>query len=173
MLAAVFAFLSSLGWQEMFLLLVIGILLYGRNLPEAGRSLGRVAAQLRRGWQEFKDQMNRDADLTEMKKTLHDTAHEMRKVADVPRALRDPAGAVKQLAKDALISTPQEVAQEPAADAEHPSEAEHAAEAKRASEPKHPPEPKHTADAEHPSEAKHPSGAKHPSEASYTAEPPA
>lgn len=147
MLAAVFAFLSSLGWQEMMLLLVIGILLYGRNLPEAGRSLGRVAAQLRRGWQEFKDQMNRDADLAEMKRTLHDTAHEVRKVADVPRALRDPAGAVKQLAKDALISPAEEVAQKPAAEAAR--------------------------DPERAAEAEPPSGTKHPSEARYTAEPPA
>jgi sec-independent protein translocase protein TatA len=104
----VIAFLSSLGWQEMLLLLVIGILLYGRNLPEAGRSLGRVAAQLRRGFQEFKDQMNRDADLREMKKTLHDTANEVRRVADVPRALRDPGSTMRQFAKDALADPPVE-----------------------------------------------------------------
>jgi Sec-independent protein translocase protein TatA len=45
----VIAFLPTLGWQEMCLLLVIGLLLYAHELPEAGRSLGRLAARMTRG----------------------------------------------------------------------------------------------------------------------------
>lgn len=100
------AFLPNIGAQEMVLLLVIGLLLYGRNLPEAGRSLGRVAAQLRRGWQEFKDQMDRDGDLREVKKTLQGTAHELRRVADVPRAIADPRRAIQDAAREALANEP-------------------------------------------------------------------
>jgi sec-independent protein translocase protein TatA len=98
----VIGFLSSLGWEELLLLVVIGILLYGRNLPDAGRSLGRVVAQLRRGFQDFKDQMNRDADLREMKQTFQDTAQQVRRVVDVPRAIRNPATSLQNIAKDAL-----------------------------------------------------------------------
>ena len=64
------AFLPSLGWPEMFLLIVIGLLLYGRNLPQAGRSFGRFVGQLRRGFQQFKDQMDRDESLREVRKTM-------------------------------------------------------------------------------------------------------
>lgn len=98
----VIAFLPSIGYQEMFLILVIGLLLYGRNLPEAGRSLGRVAAQLRRGWHEFKDQMDRDGDLREVKKSLQGTAEELRRVAQVPRAIADPKRAIRDLASEAM-----------------------------------------------------------------------
>jgi Sec-independent protein translocase protein TatA len=104
MLRPVFAFLPSLGFQEMFVLLVIGLLLYGRNLPEAGRNLGRMAAQFRRGFQDFKDQMNRDADLREMKRTLQDTTQELRRAGDVQRAAADPARAFRDLTNEAHSS---------------------------------------------------------------------
>jgi sec-independent protein translocase protein TatA len=100
----VIAFFPSLGWQEMFLLLVIGLLLYGRNLPEAGRSLGRVAAQMKRGFQEFKDQMDRDGSMREVKKTFQETTGELRRVAEVPRALANPTGALRDLANEAMSS---------------------------------------------------------------------
>jgi len=100
----VFAFLPSLGFQEMVLLVIVGLLLYGRNLPEAGRALGKVAAQFRRGFQEFKDQLDREGDLSEMKKTLKSTAQELRNVAAVPRAGIDPTRALRDLTNEALSS---------------------------------------------------------------------
>lgn len=114
--AVVIAFFPSLGWQEMLLLLVIGLLLYGRNLPEAGRSLGRVAAQMKRGFQEFKDQMDRDGNLREVKKTFQETTGELRRISEVPRALANPAGAMRDLANEAM-SSPMPDAKEPDAHA--------------------------------------------------------
>jgi sec-independent protein translocase protein TatA len=104
--AAVFAFFPSLGWEEMFLLLVIGLLLYGRNLPEAGRNLGKVLAQLKRGFDDFKQQLNRDADLREMKDSLKDAARDLRKVADIPRTIAHPVQAAMAKAKDAVKAPP-------------------------------------------------------------------
>ena len=49
--ASLIAFLPTLGWQEMFLPLVICLLLYGHDLPEAGRGLGRLVAQMKRGFE--------------------------------------------------------------------------------------------------------------------------
>jgi Sec-independent protein translocase protein TatA len=46
-----FAFLPSLGFQEMSVLVVISLLLYGRDLPQAGRMLGKAVANLRRGFE--------------------------------------------------------------------------------------------------------------------------
>jgi len=100
----VFAILPSLGWQEMFLLIVIGLLLYGRNLPQAGRTFGRFAAQLKRGFQDFKDQMDRDEAVREMRKTLDETKREMARAAAVPSALASPAGTVRELAREALTA---------------------------------------------------------------------
>ena len=99
-----FAILPSLGWQEMILLIVIGLLLYGRNLPQAGRTFGRFAAQLKRGFQDFKDQMDRDETVREMRKTLDETKREMARAAAVPNALANPAHAVRELAHDALTA---------------------------------------------------------------------
>jgi sec-independent protein translocase protein TatA len=112
----VIAFLPSLGWQEMFLLLIIGLLLYGRNLPEAGRNLGRMAAQMKRGFQEFKDQIDRDGSLREVKKTFQETTNELRRVAEVPRALANPTSALRDLATEAM-SSPMPDAKEPDASA--------------------------------------------------------
>jgi sec-independent protein translocase protein TatA len=98
----VIAFLPSLGWQEMFLLIVVGLLLYGRNLPDAGRTFGRFVAQLKRGFQQFKDQLDRDESLHEVRKTLQETTRDVRNVTAVPRAIADPGTALRNMARDAL-----------------------------------------------------------------------
>lgn len=99
------AIFPSLGWQEMFLLLVIGLLLYGRNLPDAGRSLGRVVAQLKRSFHDFKDQLDRDGQIGDVKKALSDTAREVKNVAKVPRAMSNPADALRDLTHEAMTSS--------------------------------------------------------------------
>ena len=96
------ALFSSIGWQEMFLLFFIGLLLYGRNLPDAGRSLGRVVAQLKRSFQDFKDQIDRDGELRDVKKAISDTAREVKNVAKVPRAMANPTGALRDLTHEAM-----------------------------------------------------------------------
>ncbi|MBM4062351.1 MAG: twin-arginine translocase TatA/TatE family subunit [Planctomycetes bacterium] len=126
-------FLPSLGFQEMLVLAVIGLLLYGRNLPEAGRALGRVVTQLRRGFQEFKDQLDRDGSLREVKSTMRDAAQELKRVAEVPRAAVDPARALRDLTHEALSSPVPEAA---------PEAVREAAAAEAAAEPQVPPEPK-------------------------------
>jgi sec-independent protein translocase protein TatA len=100
----VIAIVPSLGWQEMFLLLVIGLLLYGRNLPEAGRTFGQFVARLKRGYQEFKDQLDRDESIREVRKTLAETTREVRDVTQVPRAIVDPASALRDLTNEAMSS---------------------------------------------------------------------
>jgi sec-independent protein translocase protein TatA len=98
----VIALFSSIGWQEMFLLFFIGLLLFGRNLPDAGRSLGRVVAQLKRSFQDFKDQIDRDGDLRDAGRAFKETAREVKNVAKVPRAMSNPAGALKDLTHEAM-----------------------------------------------------------------------
>jgi len=100
----VFAFLPSLGWQEMFLLVVIGLLLYGRDLPTAGRKLGKVVAQLKRTFQDFKDQMDRDDSLREVRKSIDEAKREVENVTAVPRAIADPGRALRNLTHEAMAT---------------------------------------------------------------------
>jgi Sec-independent protein translocase protein TatA len=100
----VIAIFPTLGWQEMFLLLVLGLLLYGRNLPDAGRSLGRVIAQLKRSFQDFKSQMDRDGEIANVKQAIQETAREVKNVAKVPRALSNPKNALRELTHEAMSS---------------------------------------------------------------------
>lgn len=112
-----FAFLPTLGFGEMMLLVVIGLLLYGRNLPQAGRTMGQFVAQLKRGFQDFKDQMDRDESLREVRKTIADTTREMRNLTAVPRAIANPVEGVRDLARnvidDATADVPEEKPDEP------------------------------------------------------------
>lgn len=98
------AFFDSLGWQEMFLLVVIGLLLYGRNLPQAGRNVGRMLGRWKRVFDDFKRQIDRDSDLHEMRDSLKGVANDLKRVADVPRAIGNPAQAARTLARDAILS---------------------------------------------------------------------
>ncbi|MEC8253279.1 MAG: twin-arginine translocase TatA/TatE family subunit [Planctomycetota bacterium] len=99
------ALFSSIGWQEMFLLFFVGLLLYGRNLPDAGRSLGRVVAQLKRSFQDFKSQIDRDGEIGDVKQAISKTAREVKNVAKVPRAVSDPGSALRDLTHEAMSSS--------------------------------------------------------------------
>lgn len=117
------ALFPTLGWQELFLFGVLGLLLYGRNLPEAGRSMGRVVAQLKRSFYDFKDQLDRDGEIRDVKKAIQDTAREVKSVAKVPRALSNPADSLRDLTHDAMSSaitdeSDEVVAEEPRASEE-------------------------------------------------------
>src|SRR5262249_60128728 len=52
---SVFAFLSAPSAGEMMILLIVGVLLFGRDLPDVGRKLGRTLAPFRRRLQDLKD----------------------------------------------------------------------------------------------------------------------
>lgn len=48
----------GLGGQELLLLVVLGVLLFGRKLPEMGRSLGKTAVEFRKGLKGLEDEVN-------------------------------------------------------------------------------------------------------------------
>ena len=96
------AFLPTLGFQEMILLFLLGILLFGRNLPEVGRKVGKTVQQLRRGMNEFKAQMDRDESLREFRDTIRDTRDEVRRAGTIPRAITDPGAAVRDFATETV-----------------------------------------------------------------------
>jgi sec-independent protein translocase protein TatA len=57
MSAPLFAFFG-LGGQEILLLLVLGVLLFGRKLPEIGRSLGKTVVEVKKGLKGIEDEVS-------------------------------------------------------------------------------------------------------------------
>jgi sec-independent protein translocase protein TatA len=55
-----FAFFS-LGAQEMIVLLIIGVLLFGRKLPEVGRYLGKGIVEFKKGIKGLEDEIDTTA----------------------------------------------------------------------------------------------------------------
>jgi sec-independent protein translocase protein TatA len=55
-----FAFFN-LGAQEMIILLIIGVLLFGRKLPEVGRYLGKGIVEFKKGIKGLEDELDTTA----------------------------------------------------------------------------------------------------------------
>ncbi len=88
------------GHSEWLLLLVIGLLLFGRRLPEVGRSLGRTLTEFRRGLQNFKREMDADPDLREAKSAVKDIHRTLR----APAELSNPKRLFDRLTDDSQVS---------------------------------------------------------------------
>jgi sec-independent protein translocase protein TatA len=55
------AFLNGIGPMEIAIILVVGLLLFGRRLPEVGRSLGRSIVEFKRGLNSVGDEVEEAA----------------------------------------------------------------------------------------------------------------
>jgi sec-independent protein translocase protein TatA len=56
--------LFNLGAQEMLILLIIGVLLFGRKLPEVGRYLGKGIVEFKKGIKGLEDEFEGSAATT-------------------------------------------------------------------------------------------------------------
>jgi len=61
---ATMAFLSGggIGWQELAVVLVVMLLVFGNRVPEIMRSLGKGLNQFKRGLREAEDEIKREID---------------------------------------------------------------------------------------------------------------
>jgi sec-independent protein translocase protein TatA len=65
------AFLNSLGTWDMVLLLVLGLLLFGKRLPEVGKSLGKGIVEFKKGLKGVEDDIeNSDKDKKDYREQL-------------------------------------------------------------------------------------------------------
>jgi sec-independent protein translocase protein TatA len=55
------AMIPGLGPQELLLLIIVGVLLFGRKLPDLGRSLGKTVVEFKKGIKGLEDEVSNDA----------------------------------------------------------------------------------------------------------------
>lgn len=55
------AFLQNIGFQEYLIIAVIMLLLFGRRLPEVGRSLGKGIVEFKKGLRDVDDDVKRES----------------------------------------------------------------------------------------------------------------
>ena len=56
------ALFGSFGWQEIVILLVIGILIFGKRLPEVGRNFGKSIVEFKKGIKGIGDDIDEEAE---------------------------------------------------------------------------------------------------------------
>jgi sec-independent protein translocase protein TatA len=69
------AFISMPGGGEWIILLVVGLLIFGRRLPEVARSLGKSVNEFKKGMREFQD--SADEVVRDVKQATSDVASEV------------------------------------------------------------------------------------------------
>lgn len=82
--------------MELMVLLVIGLLLFGKRLPEVGRTVGKTVQDFRRGLQGMKDELERDEDFRDARSAVRD----LKTAVDAPRKFTNPRRMLADLAKE-------------------------------------------------------------------------
>ena len=72
--------LAVLGWPELVVIAVVAVLIFGRRLPDVGRSLGESLVQFKKGLKGVKD------DVKELEDEVKDVADEVNKAGRDDRA---------------------------------------------------------------------------------------
>ena len=78
-LGTTLGFLPNLGWPEMLIIGIVMLLLFGRRLPEVGRSLGQGIVSFKKGLKEVGDEIN-----------IHDTESAKPPKFDAAKAPNNP-----------------------------------------------------------------------------------
>ncbi|MEO1237612.1 MAG: twin-arginine translocase TatA/TatE family subunit [Planctomycetota bacterium] len=76
------AFLGPIGWPEMVILAILGVLIFGKRLPEVGKSVGKGIVEFKKGLSGVEDDL--------------DDAVKATKQLDDPKAKADPGVTVTQ-----------------------------------------------------------------------------
>jgi len=82
----------NLGTQEILILLVIGVLLFGRRLPEVGRYLGKGIVEFKKGIKGIEDDV--DGTMTRSDTPSLEAPRPPQRVATTAPKFEDNAGAI-------------------------------------------------------------------------------
>lgn len=129
----------GMGMPEILLILAVALIVIGpKKLPDLAKSLGRAMGEFKRATSEFKETMEIDSQLSEVRKTFDEMNDDVRKKFDDATA-SDP---VDVKTPSAPPPAGEEASEEPAAaDTEIPPETVPSAEAAPEADTTEPPEP--------------------------------
>ncbi len=60
------AFIQNIGGMELVIILAVALLLFGRRLPEVGKSLGKGIVEFKKGLAGLEDDVKKDTDKREL-----------------------------------------------------------------------------------------------------------
>jgi len=84
---------GSVGGPEFLLIAVLALLLFGpRKLPQIGRSIGRAMAEFRGATQEFKNSLQREVELEELRGVKNDLDSVSREITETVRETTSVSG---------------------------------------------------------------------------------
>jgi len=82
---------GSVGGPEFLLIAVLALLLFGpRKLPQIGRSIGRAMAEFRGATHEFKNSLQREVELEELRGVKNDLDSVSREITETVRETTAP-----------------------------------------------------------------------------------
>lgn len=96
--------LAFLGYQEIAIILVVGLLLYGRRLPEVGRQVGRTIQEFRRGLNQLRSEIDRDDSLREARGALDDFKRSLDAPRQAVQSISSPQRILERLTDEDLAS---------------------------------------------------------------------
>lgn len=73
----------SLGPSEMLVILVVGLLVFGRRLPEVGKQFGKTFLEFRKGLHSFRQDIELDEDLRETRSTMRELQREITRPVEI------------------------------------------------------------------------------------------
>lgn len=90
MFALMLAFLGPIGTWEFAVLVAVGLLLFGKNLPEVGKQIGKGIVEFKRNLNTLKRQITEDSALRDARSALNDFKREVEAPSQLLREVHDP-----------------------------------------------------------------------------------
>ncbi len=113
----------GIGMPEMILILAIALIVIGpKKLPDLAKSLGRAMREFKKATNEFKETMQIDGELAEVKKAFDDINEDVKSAVDLKPEFERKSGEKDQSDEAAEEKKPEKSSEVPAEDAESPTD---------------------------------------------------